>query len=106
MTKIYQKKIETPCFIPKLHKNTNNLIFTKYLREIFLKENPNLFCVPIKACFFFSGTVFVIKLHEFFSEMDDRIFKISNDSESEGLDTRRDEAFLANRISDIPEKTG
>ena len=59
-----------------------------------------------KACFFFSGTVFVIQLHEFFSEMDDRIFKIPNDSESEGFDTRRDEAFLANRISDIPEKTG
>ena len=35
--------------------------------------------------------------------MDERIFKILKDSESEGSDTQRDEAFLANRISGIPE---
>ena len=46
----------------------------------------------------------MIQLHEFFSEMDDLIFKVPNDSESEGFDTRREEAFLANRISGIPEK--
>ena len=38
--------------------------------------------------------------------MDEPISKISKDRDRKGFDTRRHEAFLANRISDIPEKTG
>ena len=53
--------------------------------------------------FFFQRNGF---LQEFFSEMDEPISKISKDRDRKGFDTRRDEAFLANRISDIPEKTG
>ena len=53
--------------------------------------------------FFFQRNGF---LQEFFSEMNEPISKISKDRDRKGFDTRRHEAFLANRISDIPEKTG
>ena len=67
--------------------------FYKLLKRTF-------FCIGV---FFFQRNWF---LQEFFSEMDEPISKISKDRDRKGFDTRRHEAFLANRISDIPEKTG
>jgi hypothetical protein len=53
--------------ILKIYRILINLIFPK------VSEKP-------LGGIFFSETVFVIQFHEFFSEMDERIFKIPNDS--------------------------
>ena len=41
-----------------------------------------------------SVTDYVIQLHEFFSEIDELIFKISKDRDKKVFDTRRYKAFL------------